>query len=132
MDNITVVGSSLEIEDIILHILHGLPPSYQAFKIAICPINLDDLYSLLCSEETNLQNEQAKELPTSTDLALALFSNNGLNPFNSRNRGRFNARRGNYTNTRGSRPNAPSTSCQICGKPGHITPNCWYRYNSNY
>lgn len=54
---ITASGKPLDTKDIILYALNSLPLSYQAFKTAIYtslhPINLDDLYSLLCSEEIN-------------------------------------------------------------------------------
>ncbi|KAL0925392.1 hypothetical protein M5K25_003718 [Dendrobium thyrsiflorum] len=78
--------SSIDTEDIIFYILNGLPANYQAFKSAIriklTPISLDDLYSLLCSEEVNLATDAAKELhiiePTSAqDNHFALTSTRG-------------------------------------------------------
>lgn len=54
IDNISVAGSYIDTDDIILYILNGLPPTYQSFKTTIpaklSPISLEDLYSLLCSE----------------------------------------------------------------------------------
>lgn len=56
IDLVAATRSPIEIEDIIYYTLNGLPSLYQCFKIAIYtnlqPINLDDLYSLLCIEET--------------------------------------------------------------------------------
>ncbi|XP_020682915.1 uncharacterized protein LOC110099925 [Dendrobium catenatum] len=54
VDNITVAGSAVDTEEIVLYILNGLPAVYNPFKTAIRtslqPIQLDDLYSLLISE----------------------------------------------------------------------------------
>ncbi|KAI0520206.1 hypothetical protein KFK09_007677 [Dendrobium nobile] len=59
VDNIAAAGSTIDTEDIILYTLNGLPTIYNPFKTAIRtslnPISLDILYSLLCSEEINLQ-----------------------------------------------------------------------------
>ncbi|XP_020693857.1 uncharacterized protein LOC110107804 [Dendrobium catenatum] len=59
VDNIAVAGSHIDTEDIILYTLNGLPPSYNPFEAAIGTshqtITLESLYSLLCSEEINLQ-----------------------------------------------------------------------------
>lgn len=56
VDLLVTAGCPTEIEDIIYYTLNDLPPSYQAFKVAIHtnlqPVSLDDFYSLLCSEET--------------------------------------------------------------------------------
>lgn len=80
VDNISVAGSQIDHEDIILYILNGLPSSYQAFKTSIrtklTPIGLDDLYPLLCSEKININNEHSKELKPA-DLSHTLFSNEG-------------------------------------------------------
>lgn len=65
IDNITTVGSAIDQKDIILYTLNGFSQSYQSFKTTIHtnlnPINLDEFYSLLCSEETNLQVELLKD-----------------------------------------------------------------------
>lgn len=57
-DAIAISGSPLSAEDIILYTLNGLSSTYQAFKTTIRtnlqPIDLDDFYALLCSEEINL------------------------------------------------------------------------------
>lgn len=65
VDLIAAAGSPITIEDLIYYILNGLPASYQSFKTAICinlkPISIDDLYSLLCSEETLQINKALKQ-----------------------------------------------------------------------
>ncbi|KAL0908405.1 hypothetical protein M5K25_022899 [Dendrobium thyrsiflorum] len=69
MDNIGAAGGTVDPGEIILYILNGLPTNYKAFKTSIrtklTPISLDDLYSLLCSEEVNLANDVVKELSLS-------------------------------------------------------------------
>lgn len=60
LDNITITCSHIDNKDIKLYILNSLLPTYQTFKIAMSakqtPIHLDDLYSLLLSEENNVLN----------------------------------------------------------------------------
>lgn len=52
-------------EDVTYYTLNGLPASYNDFKTSIRtnlqPISLDDLYSLLCSEEVLLSHENSKQ-----------------------------------------------------------------------
>ncbi|KAL0906248.1 hypothetical protein M5K25_024726 [Dendrobium thyrsiflorum] len=80
VDNIAAAGSQVDVEDIILYILNGLPSSYNAFKTSIRtslqPISLDTLYSLLCSEEVDIQSELQRESIHPSD-SVALFSNRG-------------------------------------------------------
>ncbi|KAL0904327.1 hypothetical protein M5K25_026419 [Dendrobium thyrsiflorum] len=65
VDNIAAAGLKIDAEDILLYTLNGLPPSYKAFKTSIrtkvSPISLENLYSLLLSEEINLAAEQSRE-----------------------------------------------------------------------
>lgn len=78
-DAIAAGGVLLLHEGIIPYTLNGYPGDYQAFKTAIRTklqqINLDDFYSLVCSEETNLATKTVKELQqlqiTPTSIALA-------------------------------------------------------------
>ncbi|PKU71951.1 Retrovirus-related Pol polyprotein from transposon TNT 1-94 [Dendrobium catenatum] len=66
VDSIAAAGLTVDTEDIVLYILNGLPAMYNPFKTAIRtslqPISLDDLYSLLCSEEINLHHQHNQEL----------------------------------------------------------------------
>lgn len=60
VDLIATSSSPIPVEDIVYYTLNGLSPIYNGFKTAICanlqPVGLDDLYSLLCGEETLLSN----------------------------------------------------------------------------
>ncbi|KAI0511993.1 hypothetical protein KFK09_012627 [Dendrobium nobile] len=119
-----------------MYTLNGLPASYQGFKTAIRtnlqPLNLDDFYSLLCSEETNLENEAARALQSVQipDKSVALNATptrgSARQPYrNARGRGRFSS-------SRGGRTVSPRIECQICGKLGHSAEKCWHRTNLNY
>ncbi|KAI0501744.1 hypothetical protein KFK09_016689 [Dendrobium nobile] len=103
------------------------------------PITLDDLYTLLCSEELNLAYEASQELQSLTlsDNTLALTASRG------KARGRNTYARGRSSNSqRTNRSTNPSnradrqlyrnTICQICSKQGHSAVKCWYRHDTNY
>ncbi|KAI0496462.1 hypothetical protein KFK09_022779 [Dendrobium nobile] len=149
VDNIAASGGHVDVEDVILHTLNGLPSIYNPFKSAIRttqqPVSLDTLYSLLCSEEINLQIEQQKEVPPPSDhTALwTVRSNTTRGRFSSRSRGRgapfrtsspglISPHPQNYNNNRLPTPAAARPTCQICGKLGHVALNCWHRCNMQY
>ncbi|XP_020684913.1 uncharacterized protein LOC110101379 [Dendrobium catenatum] len=81
VDQIVAADSTVDIEDIILYILNGLPPTYQSFKTSIRtmlnPISLDQLYPLLLSEEIHLAADAARQ-HTTTDPNMALFGSRGV------------------------------------------------------
>ncbi|PKU75893.1 hypothetical protein MA16_Dca005940 [Dendrobium catenatum] len=125
-----------------MYTLNGLPPSYQAFKTYIRanlqPVNIDDFYALLCSEEVNLAAEAAREnqaLP-STDPQLALSASRGRGRFRSnRGRGRYNQTTPSPVQQAARPPGRNSNTyveCQICRKPGHSAFKCWHRANLQY
>ncbi|PKU62451.1 Retrovirus-related Pol polyprotein from transposon TNT 1-94 [Dendrobium catenatum] len=142
VDSIAASGSKIDPEDIILHILNGLPASYNSFKAVIrtypIPLDLDNLYSMLCSEEINVSQELAKDNSTATGNT-ALYSNS----YNS-NKGRMQKRfiknkpqqpvqnSINPVTVQPSTVNNSRPTCQICGKIGHIAINCWHRCNFKY
>ncbi|XP_020704679.1 uncharacterized protein LOC110115705 [Dendrobium catenatum] len=136
VDNIAAAGSILDPEEIILHILNGLPPSYNSFKTSIrtsqLPLSLDVLYNLLCSEEIHMQTDIHRNSSSLAD-STALYTSRGGS---SRGRSPYRGSRG-----RGApfRPNSSSTrndssrpTCQICNKSGHIASSCWHRFTANY
>ncbi|KAI0492718.1 hypothetical protein KFK09_026994 [Dendrobium nobile] len=138
VDSIATAGSTVDTEDIILYILNGLPTAYNPFKTAIRtslqPINLDDLYSLLCSEEINIKHQHLQEIQHVE--TTAFLSNRSSNY-----RGKSNMFRGRGAQSRPQTSNETQNSartvyarpiCQICGKTGHSALNCWHRCNLNY
>ncbi|PKU87312.1 Retrovirus-related Pol polyprotein from transposon TNT 1-94 [Dendrobium catenatum] len=138
VDNIAAAGSTIDTEDIIIYILNGLPAAYNAFTTAIRaslqPIALDDLYSLLCSEEINLQHRQLKE--TSNPEVLAMLSNRNYSgqwkPNKQRGKNPVQRTQQQIDPTSAAKNSSTRPSCQICGKTGHTAINCWHRCNLNY
>ncbi|KAI0509804.1 hypothetical protein KFK09_010400 [Dendrobium nobile] len=92
VDNIAAAGSTVDTEDIVLYILNGLPSAYNSFKTAIRtsmqPIHLDDLYSLLSSEEIILQQQNLKDQIQQSE-STALFSNRNYKGKKPRGKGPF-------------------------------------------
>ncbi|KAI0516472.1 hypothetical protein KFK09_009147 [Dendrobium nobile] len=129
VDRIAAAGSRVDTKDIILYILNGLPPFYQSFKTSIrtmiTPISLDQLYSLLISEEIHVSSDAARAT-AAEDSSTALFTY----------RGRGRRSRGRSSNSSGSRrdqqPQSNPTTCQICLKKGQSASECWHRLNPNY
>ncbi|KAI0496608.1 hypothetical protein KFK09_022928 [Dendrobium nobile] len=80
VDQITAAGSTIEDENILMYTINGLPPAYQAFitsiRTTLHPISLDDLYSLLLSEEIHIQTESLKNL-SMAETGTALYSYRG-------------------------------------------------------
>ncbi|KAI0524565.1 hypothetical protein KFK09_003942 [Dendrobium nobile] len=62
VDSIAATGSRVDTEDILHYILNGLPIAYNSFSTSIrtCQSTIS-LYSLLCSEEINIQNQLLKD-----------------------------------------------------------------------
>ncbi|KAI0526782.1 hypothetical protein KFK09_002373 [Dendrobium nobile] len=139
VDNIVSAGAHLDSEDIILHILNGLPPSYNPFKTAIrtsqLPITLDVLYSLLCSEEIHQQTEIQRDASLSSGNT-ALFS--GRSSPTVRGRSNYRGSRGRgapfrpNSNNRSNVTDQTRPTYQICEKSGHVAMNCWHRFNAEY
>ncbi|PKU87026.1 Retrovirus-related Pol polyprotein from transposon TNT 1-94 [Dendrobium catenatum] len=127
VDQIAAAGATVDDEDIILYILNGLPQPYQSFKTAIrtmlVPISLDNLYSLLLSEEVNIASDTARAI-AKQDPDTALYA--------SRGRGRRNHNNLPQNSNNRSKTSTSSIICQICNKKGHTTANCWHRMNSQY
>ncbi|PKU62867.1 Retrovirus-related Pol polyprotein from transposon TNT 1-94 [Dendrobium catenatum] len=135
VDAIAATGSPLDPEEVIFYTLNGLPPQYQSFKTSIRtnlqPLSLDDLYTLLCSEELNIAQETAFALQNlhinDSSTALTAYRGRGRGR-NFSNRGR-NSSRGR---TRSDKNNSNSITCQICTKTGHSAIKCWYRNDPSY
>ncbi|PKU87110.1 Retrovirus-related Pol polyprotein from transposon TNT 1-94 [Dendrobium catenatum] len=140
IDSLAAAGSPINDEEVIHYTLNGLPQNYQAFKTAIRtnlrPVTLDELYTLLCSEELNLAHEATKEIQS-----LQISGNNtAFTATRGRGRGRNSSSRGHNTSrsnnnsnyNRSAKSPKPSVTCQICGKFGHTAVRCWYRHDDTY
>ncbi|PKU87466.1 Retrovirus-related Pol polyprotein from transposon TNT 1-94 [Dendrobium catenatum] len=144
VDNIAASGSRIDTEDIIIYILNGLPSSYNSFKTSIRtslnPIDLDTLYSLLCSEEIAMQREHKKETGVNSDNPAFYTSRTNSNRGNGVNRNFKNKKFDNRSNSYYATQPQPQQSasktdrptCQICVKSDHIALNCWHRNNPKY
>ncbi|PKU70876.1 Retrovirus-related Pol polyprotein from transposon TNT 1-94 [Dendrobium catenatum] len=141
VDSIFASGSKIESEDIMLHILNGLPPTYNSFKPTIrnslLPIDLDTFYALLCNEEIHLQQENQQDQTQPT----ALYAASANSTRNRNNNNRLFSKPKNqpppqsitaYPTNAPIPQSGPKPICQICGKPGHIAHNCWHRNNPKY
>ncbi|KAI0496100.1 hypothetical protein KFK09_022407 [Dendrobium nobile] len=122
VDLIISAGCNLDNEDIILHILNGLPPHYQSFKTAIktlqTPLSLDSLYAMLISEEIHIRQDSQRYSIT-TDSQTALYANRG---HSRQGRGRQQS-----VNPSSSKQGSKSSLiCQICTKRGHSADVCWH------
>lgn len=134
VDNITAAGGTLDSEDVILYILNGLP----AIRTKLIPINLDDLYSLLCSEEVNQVSDAVKELDVADssqppDSHFALTTSRGHERAHfTYSRGRGRDRQAPKAYPPPPRPPRFNGDCQICGKQGHSALTCWHQSNLQY
>ncbi|PKU59756.1 Retrovirus-related Pol polyprotein from transposon TNT 1-94 [Dendrobium catenatum] len=142
VDNISASGSKIESEDIMLHILNGLPSSYNSFKSTIrnslLPVDLDTFYALLCNEEIHLHQETLQDQPGNvTPAALYAAPLTSARPRSTNNR-RFNKPKPSSQTASvpqlhsSGQPQQTRPTCQICGKLGHIALNCWHRNNPKY
>ncbi|XP_020697980.2 uncharacterized protein LOC110110718 [Dendrobium catenatum] len=125
VDNIASAGSTIDTEDIILHILNGLPPAYQSFKTAIrtlqTPLKLDNLYAMLISEEIHIQTDTLRSA-TQQEPTTALYANRG--------RGRRGRGRNQYfSGTAPKQGSKSTTQCQICLKRGHTADAYWHHHD---
>ncbi|PKU70017.1 Retrovirus-related Pol polyprotein from transposon TNT 1-94 [Dendrobium catenatum] len=129
VNQIASAGSTIDSEDIILHILNGLPPAYQSFKTYIrnypSQLRLENLYAMLISEEIHVSADAARQSSESIQQT-ALYAG----------RGRGRRSRGCSTqpssNSNRSVQQQPAPICQICLKKGHTADACWHRMNANY
>ncbi|PKU81867.1 Retrovirus-related Pol polyprotein from transposon TNT 1-94 [Dendrobium catenatum] len=128
VDQIASAGSSIDSEDIMIYILNGFPPAYQAFTTTIRTMQgtmtLHNLYALLISEEIHLKSTALK-FSKDPDTQSALYSFRGRG-----RRGRL--RQHHDTNISNKSSSQPAVLCQICKKKGHEADACWHRLNANY
>lgn len=118
-DQLAIASCPIHDEDLVFHILHGLPNAYDAFKTSIRTrsesISVDELTALLCSESIHIDSN-SKALSSTGDLTVAFATNvsgsmhsaspySGSRGIHSGFRGRYPFRggyRGGRSNFRGS------------------------------
>ena len=128
-----VAGQPLNHDDIITYILAGLNHEYDSFVASISArtddITLEEIYSLLLTFEARLSRHQL------THVIQQPSTNIAYRQYNLPRRGGFHDRgcasRGGY-NSSHKNHDQPYVVCQICGKIGHSTKKCYFRFDLSY
>jgi hypothetical protein len=122
VDDMASTGKALEEEELVSYILAGLNfdfnPVVSAIVSHVEPISIGELYSQLLSFEARTKLSQGGHQPGGHDAPGG--------------RGHGNGGRGSFflgNNTGGKKDKSP---CQVCGKIGHFTLDCWYRFDESY
>ncbi|KAH7864286.1 hypothetical protein Vadar_027803 [Vaccinium darrowii] len=113
-DQLTLAGSQVDIEDLVLITLNGLSDEYRAFKTSIrtrsSPTTMEELCSLLLSEaiheETPGKSQSSSDVTVAFVASRGAYSHQGNRGFSYPNRGsrggfRGNIRGGRYNQRRG-------------------------------
>lgn len=139
-DNLKLAGSPISSADLIIQTLTGLDSDYNAIVVQLSDkVNLTwvDLQAQLLAFENRLEQlnnfsnltinpsvSPSANVATISDYrGNKSFSKRGWRGANQRG---FRGGRGRGKTSRG-RP-----VCQLCRKPGHLSANCYYRFDKNY
>uniref|UniRef100_A0A2N9I4N5 Uncharacterized protein n=1 Tax=Fagus sylvatica TaxID=28930 RepID=A0A2N9I4N5_FAGSY len=151
-DLLASIGQPISDNDLIIHILGGLPTEYDSLVTTVntrlADFSIDELYGHLLSHELRLEQHAVTPdlgIPTANFAAKPPGnSSRGHQHPASSNRGFHQRNRGRHTSSRGrpngGPPNSFSNSvshgsrsfCQICLKPGHTAPSCWHRFEQHF
>nr|CAD1839991.1 unnamed protein product [Ananas comosus var. bracteatus] len=147
-DNLAAVGKSIHDDDLIHHIVHGLPPEYDPIRVSIRTnpsiSTVEEVHAILASEELLLEERRQLQSSITHESTAFIAQNNsfqnnlgsnygrGRNTNNGRGRGRG---RGGYGRGGGQPPRNNNTNanggqrptCQICNRIGHIALDCHHR-----
>ncbi|GMP86006.1 hypothetical protein CsSME_00038963 [Camellia sinensis var. sinensis] len=147
-------------EDLVLLTLNGLPEEYDALKTTIHArvesISMDDVCSLLSSEEIHIENKAKSVVHDSPVAYAATKGSENFQSYPQASRSHFTTSqgyrgRGQSRGYRGGRnrggrfinkPNrgryggnsyhSNSNGCQICGGYNHSAFECWWRMDPNF
>nr|CAD1839779.1 unnamed protein product [Ananas comosus var. bracteatus] len=152
-DNLAAVGKSIHDDDLIHHIVHGLPPEYDHIRVSIRTnpsiSTVEEVHALLASEELLLEERRQLQSSITHESTAFIAQNNsfqnnlgsnygrGRNTNNGRGRGRG---RGGYGRGGGQPPRNNNTNanggqrptCQIYNRIGHIALDCHHRMDFAY
>lgn len=136
-DQLKLVGNPVTISDLIIQILNGLDSDYNPIVVKLSyqsSLTWVDLQAQLLAFESRL--DQLNKLTNMSPNASANVVNNTEykgNKFNS-NTQNSNWRGSNFRNHRGGRSKGRmfKPTCQVCNKTGHITMNCFHRFDKSY
>ena len=133
-DEMSSAGKPLDDEEMMSYILPGLDDDYEPVA---------EIYTQLLSFESRAKlRQQANGSSVNSARRGGKGGGGGFsNNVNTGNTGAFRGRgggrgdrggrgRGNGGGARFS--NKPRSTCQLCGKIGHVVADCWYRYDENF
>ncbi|KAK4851405.1 hypothetical protein QYF36_014806 [Acer negundo] len=147
-DNLAAIGEPIAKKQLNQYVLGGLGPEYDAFVATATSraITYEELRGFLLSHEGRIERynnltSNSSLMPSANVATLQNNRNNGqcsqyyrvllgLNQSQNwyrgggANRARGRGRGGRNFNSR--------VHCQICGRPGHIAPACYYRLDQSY
>ncbi|KAH0780739.1 hypothetical protein KY290_000337 [Solanum tuberosum] len=130
-------GATLTMDDITLHVIHGLSPEYRgicdSLRTRDSPITFDELHEKLCDYEAYLcRQSAASSMPITANFVAKSNSNNSNNSRNNKNNRQstfqnqnvFGHRNNQAMNSRQSNKQSSRVICQYCDKPGHVVKQC--------
>ncbi|KAF8397887.1 hypothetical protein HHK36_016812 [Tetracentron sinense] len=135
-DNLATIGHSESDEDKNFWVLNGLGSEYEAFVTSILAKPPIPSYDHLIPNVINQEIRTKENHPV--DTAFVAHYNNNHNKRHNENKYRSN----NHKNGCSLTTNLPLTTagilgpsplkCQVCGKLGHGSLDCWHRFNQTY
>ncbi|KAJ8620324.1 hypothetical protein MRB53_028853 [Persea americana] len=156
-DSLDVVSSPVDIDELVLYALNGIPTEYNSIKTSIrmrsSAISIKELHVLLLVEEPNVDGTQSQPTDYITSAFVTSKSNDdGLSNDVSSccTHGRSNNYKGGQNRgkryfNRGGPGSGPSTGhgtssqtsnnrpcCQICNRSGHTTLDCFHQMDCSY
>ncbi|XP_010054615.1 uncharacterized protein LOC104442941 [Eucalyptus grandis] len=152
-DKLTISGSPVSDDDLLICILDGLPTAYHSFASSIrvrahqTSITIEDLHNLLLFEELSITDDSlskttttftANRQPRTLSLRQHSFTprlNRGGTSYRGRSRGHSN--QAELLPTPSFRPQGRQLNIgrliyQICNKHGHSAIDCYHRMNYAY
>ncbi|XP_073351893.1 uncharacterized protein [Aegilops tauschii subsp. strangulata] len=149
-DELAAAGKPIQDDELISYILHGLDQDYQplvsALDARVTPASLDEILSMLNNFDQRMAQFHGSGggggFKSSANAASR--GRGGASRYRGSSRGKGRSSGGGHgggdggrSGTRGrrgggsGRARADSPRCQIRGKPGHTTKDCWYRYDED-
>jgi len=145
-DELAAAGKGVCDEELVSYIVNGLGYDYNPFVSSVLgrsePTSLSDLFAQLMAYDTRLEmfQEDGQYQSSANAATRGRGGYRGCGNNNNRGRGcsgRGNGGRGNNNSNAGAPKQGGGQSsskplCQICKKPNHEAPECWYRYDEDY
>jgi hypothetical protein len=138
-DSLVAAGAPVRDDEVVAYILTGLPEEYDSLVTSVTtraePMPLGEVYTNLLSFEVRLINRNGGHTLTANYASRGGCGGCHNGRTGGHSGGRSGGRSGgchNNTHT-GDRSNTGDRPrCQICGRPNHMAPQCWYPYDDSY